>query len=73
MFALGFEVMFGSLTITGSLMAFGKLQGLVPSQPITYKLQNETNIGLFALAVVLFVGLIAAPSDSVLASDRCSI
>jgi NAD(P) transhydrogenase subunit beta len=64
MFALGFEVMFGSLTITGSLMAFGKLQGLVPSQPLTYKLQNETNIGLFALAVVLFVGLIAASSAS---------
>jgi NAD(P) transhydrogenase subunit beta len=62
MFALGFEVMFGSLTITGSLMAFGKLQGLVPSQPITYKFQNETNIGLFALAVILFIGLIAASS-----------
>ena len=27
MAALGFEVLFGSLTITGSLMAFGKLQG----------------------------------------------
>ncbi len=31
MAALGFEVMFGSLTITGSLMAFGKLQGILPS------------------------------------------
>ncbi len=31
MAALGFEVMFGSLTITGSLMAFGKLQELLPS------------------------------------------
>ncbi len=30
MAALGFEVMFGSLTITGSLMAFGKLQGILP-------------------------------------------
>ena len=38
--ALGFEVMFGSLTITGSLMAFGKLQGLLPSAPITYRFQN---------------------------------
>src|SRR5262249_48475902 len=28
MAALGFEVLFGSLTITGSFMAFGKLQGL---------------------------------------------
>ena len=40
MAALGFEVMFGSLTITGSLMAFGKLQELLPSAPITYKFQN---------------------------------
>ena len=31
MAALGFEVMFGSLTITGSLMAFGKLQGFCPA------------------------------------------
>ena len=41
MAALGFEVMFGSLTITGSLMAFGKLQGLCPSAPITYKLPER--------------------------------
>jgi NAD(P) transhydrogenase subunit beta len=65
MLALGFEVLFGSLTITGSFMAFGKLQGFVPSRPITYKFQNETNIGLFALAVVLFIGLVAASSQSV--------
>src|SRR6186713_337439 len=53
MAALGFEVMFGSLTITGSLMAFGKLQELLPSAPITYKYQNESNIGLFAVAVLM--------------------
>ena len=39
--------MFGSLTITGSFMAFGKLQGFIPSAPITYKFQNQSNIGLF--------------------------
>ncbi len=59
MAALGFEVMFGSLTITGSFMAFGKLQGFVPSAPITYKFQNHSNIGLFLLAVCLFVALVA--------------
>jgi NAD(P) transhydrogenase subunit beta len=64
MLALGFEVLFGSLTITGSFMAFGKLQGFIPSQPITYKFQNETNIGLFGLAVCLFIGLVAASSQS---------
>jgi H+-translocating NAD(P) transhydrogenase subunit beta len=64
MAALGFEVMFGSLTITGSLMAFGKLQELLPGAPITYKFQNETNVGLFLLAVLMFLYLIFASSDS---------
>ena len=35
--ALGFEVMLGSLTTTGSLLAFAKLQGLVRGTPMTYK------------------------------------
>lgn len=63
MAALGFEVMFGSLTITGSLMAFGKLQGLLPSAPVTYKFQNQSNISLFVVAVVLFVYLIFNPTS----------
>ena len=33
MAALGFEVMFGALTVTGSFMAFGKLQELLPGAP----------------------------------------
>jgi NAD(P) transhydrogenase subunit beta len=64
MAALGFEVLFGSLTITGSLMAFGKLQELLPSAPITYEFQNQMNIGLFALAVLMFLGLVFVPSTS---------
>ncbi len=63
MAALGFEVMFGSLTITGSLMAFGKLQGLLPSAPITYPRQNEFTIGLFCVTALMFLYLIFAPSD----------
>jgi NAD(P) transhydrogenase subunit beta len=62
MAALGFEVMFGSLTITGSFMAFGKLQGFIPSAPITYKFQNQSNIGLFCVAVLLFIALVAVPT-----------
>ncbi|HEX8969576.1 MAG TPA: NAD(P)(+) transhydrogenase (Re/Si-specific) subunit beta, partial [Chloroflexota bacterium] len=61
MAALGFEVMFGSLTITGSFMAFGKLQGIVPGRPVTYRLQNASNIGLFGVTVVIFLVLVVAP------------
>jgi NAD(P) transhydrogenase subunit beta len=64
MAALGFEVMFGSLTITGSFMAFGKLQGFIPSRPMTYKFQNASNIGLFCLAVILFVALVVVPTTA---------
>jgi NAD(P) transhydrogenase subunit beta len=68
MAALGFEVMFGSLTITGSLMAFGKLQELLPSAPITYKYQNTSNIALFVAAVLMFVYLVLTPSGAALHS-----
>jgi NAD(P) transhydrogenase subunit beta len=37
MTALSLEVILGFLTFTGSLMAFGKLQDLVPSRPIVYR------------------------------------
>src|SRR6267143_7178469 len=46
MSALGFEVMLGSLTTTGSLLAFAKLQGLVRGRPMTYKGQNLFNMTL---------------------------
>src|SRR5215813_8840064 len=45
--ALGLEVFLGFLTFTGSLMAFGKLQGIITGAPITYKGQNVSNISMF--------------------------
>src|SRR6202035_3742422 len=50
---LGFEVIIGGLTFTGSLMAAAKLQGLLPGAPITYKGQNISNIALFVVVVGL--------------------
>ena len=50
MTALGFEVVIGGLTFTGSLMAAGKLQGLLPGAPITYKGQNVSNFALLGRA-----------------------
>ena len=66
MAALGFEVLFGSITITGSFMAFGKLQGIVPSAPVTFRGQNLLNMGVFAGMVALFVLLIIQPASAAL-------
>jgi NAD(P) transhydrogenase subunit beta len=62
--ALGFEVLFGSLTVTGSLMAFGKLQGVLRSAPMTYKGQNFVNIFLFFVTVGMFVYLVFFPQNT---------
>lgn len=66
MAALGFEVLFGSLTVTGSLIAFAKFQDLIRGTPITYKGQNIVNMTLFATAAVIFVYLLFHPEASTL-------
>ena len=47
------SVLVGTLTLTGSFIAFGKLQGLVSSQPITFPGQQFFN-------AILAIGMIAA-------------
>jgi NAD(P) transhydrogenase subunit beta len=64
--AIGFEVLFGALTVTGSLMAFGKLSELIKGAPITYKGQNFINITLFFTAFGMFIYLIFFPYNPVI-------
>lgn len=65
-------VLIGGVTLTGSLVAFGKLQGLITGSPITFPLQQPVNLllvtGFLAGSVVvlmqpqntlLFLGLVA--------------
>ena len=66
MTAIGLEVMLGGITVTGSLMAFVKLQDLIRGTPITYKGQNVFNIILFFLTAAIFVYLILVPTAAVL-------
>jgi NAD(P) transhydrogenase subunit beta len=63
MSALGFEVMLGSLTTTGSLLAFAKLQGMVRGTPMTYKGQNIFNMLLLAVTVGIFIYLVVHPGS----------
>ncbi len=64
MTTIGFEVLIGGLTFTGSLMAAGKLQGLLPGAPMTYKGQNASNFTLLTVMVASLIYLIVRPSAS---------
>jgi NAD(P) transhydrogenase subunit beta len=63
MVALIAEVILGYLTLTGSLMAAGKLQEVkwVPQRPVTYPFQNVTNFLLLGVAIVLAAALTRNP------------
>jgi NAD(P) transhydrogenase subunit beta len=61
---LSLEVILGSLTFTGSLMAAGKLQEVLPQRPITYKGQNIVNLGLLGVAIVVAGILVAHPEKT---------
>ena len=61
--ALGFEVMLGSLTVAGSMVAAGKLQEWLPSRPLTFRGQNLMNGALFAFILGLFVFLVMQPES----------
>ncbi len=48
-------VAIGAITFTGSLVAFGKLQGLVSGKPLQFPLQHPLNAALGILLVLLIV------------------
>jgi proton-translocating NAD(P)+ transhydrogenase subunit beta len=61
MSVLAMEVILGSLTFTGSLMAAGKLQEWLPQRPITFKGQNFVNLGLLTGTVGVAIFLVVHP------------
>ena len=63
MAVLSMEVILGSLTFTGSLMAAGKLQEILPQRPITYKGQNLVNLLLLAGALAIAGVLVVHPDQ----------
>ena len=63
MSVLSLEVILGGLTVTGSLMAAGKLQEILPQRPLTYKGQNLVNFLLLACALAIAVTLVLHPEN----------
>jgi len=66
MSVLSVEVILGGLTVTGSLMAAGKLQEILPQRPLTCKGQNLVNFLLLGVALVIAVYLVLHPEAKTL-------
>src|SRR5579863_8598981 len=66
MSVLSMEVILGGLTFTGSLIAAGKLQEVLPQRPITYKGQNLVNFLLLSVAIIIAIVLVLHPERTVL-------
>jgi H+-translocating NAD(P) transhydrogenase subunit beta len=59
---IALEVIIGSLTFTGSIIAAGKLQEILPQRPITYKGQNIVSLSVLGAAILLAVVLVVNPN-----------
>ncbi len=71
--ALGFEVLLGGLTVTGSLMAFGKLQEILPGRPLVFRGQNAFNLSVLAIGVASLVWLVVDPANVVAAGVMLAV
>jgi NAD(P) transhydrogenase subunit beta len=60
---IGLEVIIGSLTFTGSLIAAGKLQEILPQRPIVYKGQNFVSLSVLGAALLLAIALVINPEQ----------
>ncbi len=56
------SVIVGGVTLTGSFIAYGKLQGLVPTRPLLLPIRNVINVGLLITMIASTVWLVADPS-----------
>jgi len=63
---IGLEVIIGSLTFTGSLIAAGKLQEILPQRPIVYRGQNLVSLSILGAALALAIALVIHPGHTAL-------
>jgi NAD(P) transhydrogenase subunit beta len=56
------SVIVGGVTLTGSFIAFGKLQGIVPTRPLLLPIRNVINVALLIGMIASTVWLVIDPS-----------
>jgi NAD(P) transhydrogenase subunit beta len=56
------DVLIGSVTFSGSIIAAGKLQGLIPGQPIIFKGGRLLNVALAVVAIGTAAFMLTTPS-----------
>jgi NAD(P) transhydrogenase subunit beta len=60
---IGLSVLVGTLTFTGSFIAFGKLQGFISGQPIVFKGQQVLNAIIAVLMIAFAIGMVLVPQN----------
>ena len=66
MAVLSGEMLLGYLTFTGSVLAFGKLQEILPGRPFIYKGRNFVSFTILGIALVTGIALVANPGQTIL-------
>ena len=59
--SISLSLLVGTLTFTGSFIAFGKLQGLISSKPITFTGQQVLN-AILAITIIIAAFMISVPA-----------
>lgn len=59
------SILIGWVTFTGSVIAFAKLEELMPGTPILYPFQHGGNLLVFMISLGITIYLVQFPSDSV--------
>ena len=60
------SVIVGGVTLTGSFIAYGKLQGIVPTRPLLLPIRNVINVALLIGMLAATAWLIVEPSTTAL-------
>lgn len=64
MTAMGITTMVGAITLTGSFVAFAKLQELLDGKPLGFPGMRAANVALVAVSILLIVLLVKNPAAS---------